>query len=89
MQFGAVTGDGALAALERRERLAKLGNSLLRALRVDDDDIRRIAGRDAVIPQIHQPRRTVREHLEALCDAQAGAGTIFANVNWSFVAEVT
>ena len=35
-------------------------------LRIDDDDVGRIADREAVVLQVHQPRRAVGEHLEAV-----------------------
>ena len=64
-----MTRHGALAALEGGERRADFCDGLLFALRVDDDHIRRIPDRDAIVLQVHQPRRAGGQHREGFGDA--------------------
>src|SRR6266849_2144010 len=52
--------------LEYRERLGDFGNHLFRAFRIDDDNVSRAADSKAVVGEIEQPRRAIREHAETL-----------------------
>ncbi len=68
MQFGQPPRHRALPALEYRDGLAQFGNRLARARGVEHRDVSRITDYDAIVRQIHQPRRTRRDHLEAFGD---------------------
>src|SRR6202022_4752491 len=58
--------DGLLAALEDRKRLRDFCNRLLRALRIDDDDVCRKAGGETVVREIEQARRPRGNPLKTL-----------------------
>src|SRR5947209_1328325 len=65
MQFGGMPRDGSLAALEHSDGFAQFGNRLSRARRLDNGHIGGIPDLHPVVLQIHQLRRTRRNHLEA------------------------
>ena len=55
-QLRRVPHDRLPSMLEYRERLGDFGNRLFRALRIDDDNVSRVADGKAIVGQIEQPR---------------------------------
>ena len=64
-ELGWAAQHGLPPAFERRKRIADFGDHLLGRLRVEEDDIRGIAYRETVVPEVEQLCRALGEHGEA------------------------
>src|SRR3954470_17674578 len=65
-QLGRMPAHVLPAVLEAGERPRDLGDRLLGRFGIEDDDVGRVTGREAVILEVQEARRALREHVEAL-----------------------
>ena len=61
-----IPGHGSLPVLEDRNGLPNLRDDLFRRWRVDHDDVSRIADLDAVVLDVENARRSIRNHMKAV-----------------------
>jgi hypothetical protein len=65
-KFGRAAHHGLPPAFERGKRIVDLGDRFLGRLRIKEDDVRRIAYRETIVPEVEQPCRALGEHGKAL-----------------------